>query len=381
MWVFSYKTDGDGYLSRFKARLIVRGDLQAPLDNTYAATLAIRNFRALIAIANYFDLELKQYDVPTAFLNAKINRKLYAETPEAFRYIEGEIMLVLRALYSLKESPMLWYNELRRQLVKLGLKPVEGFFCLYTSRWLIPFVYIDDIVMAFHRSNAHHHRSFKKDLRNLYNIKAMEDLTWFLGICIVRDRALHKTWLVQDAFIDKVCTRFSISAVGKAPDVPLTENWLPQSSEKPDAARTKLYQQLVGSLAYIAVWGRPDVARTHVVFACHLTNSGQSHVSKIRQTWRYLLSTKALALEASASALDMAEYLTDNLTYRDPLFFGLSDASYADEPKTRRSSQGYAFKFRGLMIDWKSTVQRTVTKSTTESELLSLSLAASQMEE
>jgi hypothetical protein len=33
------------------------------------------------------------------------------------------------------------------------------------------------------------------------------------------------------------------------------------------------------------------------------------------------------------------------------------------------------------MIDWKSTVQRTVTKSTTELELLSLSLAASQMEE
>jgi hypothetical protein len=33
------------------------------------------------------------------------------------------------------------------------------------------------------------------------------------------------------------------------------------------------------------------------------------------------------------------------------------------------------------MIDWKSTVQRTVIKSTTESELLSPSLAASQMEE
>jgi hypothetical protein len=33
------------------------------------------------------------------------------------------------------------------------------------------------------------------------------------------------------------------------------------------------------------------------------------------------------------------------------------------------------------MIDWKLTVQRTVTKLTTESELLSLFLAASQMEE
>jgi hypothetical protein len=116
MWVFTYKTDSDGYLSRFKARLDVRGDLQAPLDNTYVATLAIRNFRALIAIANYFDLELKQYDVPTAFLNASINRTLYAETPGAFRHIEGENMLVLRALYGLKESPILWCNGLSPRL-------------------------------------------------------------------------------------------------------------------------------------------------------------------------------------------------------------------------------------------------------------------------
>lgn len=73
---------------------------------------------------------------------------------------------------------------------------------------------------------------------DLYNIKTMGDLTWFLGIRIVRDRALHKTWLVQDAFIDKVCARFSIDAVGKARDVPLTENWLLQSTEEPDTART-----------------------------------------------------------------------------------------------------------------------------------------------
>ena len=33
------------------------------------------------------------------------------------------------------------------------------------------------------------------------------------------------------------------------------------------------------------------------------------------------------------------------------------------------------------MIDWKATVQRSVTKSTTESELMALSLAGSKMEE
>jgi hypothetical protein len=86
-------------------------------------------------------------------------------------------MRVLRALYGLKESPVLWYNELRRELIKLGLQPVDGFPCLYTSRWLILFVYVDDIVMAFHRSNIHLHKSFEQSLVHLYNIKAMGDLT------------------------------------------------------------------------------------------------------------------------------------------------------------------------------------------------------------
>jgi hypothetical protein len=279
-------------------------------------------------------LELKQYDVPTAFLNANINRTLYAETPEGFRYIKGEIMRVLRALYGLKESPALWYNELRRELVKLGLKLVKGFPCLYTNRWLILFVYVNNIVKAFHQLNAHLHKSFEQSLVDLYNIKAIGDLTWFLSIRIIRNQDLHKIWLVQDAFINKVCAQFDIEAAGRSPDVPLTENWLPQSTEETDTARTKLYQHLGGSLAYIAVWGRPDVARTHVVFACHLTNPGQSHVSKVCQTWRYLLSTKNLTLKASASPQCIAEYLSDDPTYRDPLFFGSSDASYADEPKT-----------------------------------------------
>jgi len=106
MWVFTYKFDEDGYLYRFKARLVVRGDLQQLYGDTYAATLAARTFRALIAIANQFGLELLQYDVPNAFLNATLNQKLYAETPAGFEK-DGELLQVLRALYGLKESPLL----------------------------------------------------------------------------------------------------------------------------------------------------------------------------------------------------------------------------------------------------------------------------------
>ena len=46
MWVFDYKFDEDGYLLKYKARLVVRGDLQEQYGDTYAATLAARLFKA-----------------------------------------------------------------------------------------------------------------------------------------------------------------------------------------------------------------------------------------------------------------------------------------------------------------------------------------------
>jgi hypothetical protein len=58
MWVFTYKFDEDRYLYKFKARLVVRGDLQQDYGDTYAATLAAKIFRCLIALAAAFNLEL-----------------------------------------------------------------------------------------------------------------------------------------------------------------------------------------------------------------------------------------------------------------------------------------------------------------------------------
>jgi hypothetical protein len=54
------------------------------------------------------------------------------------------------------------------------------------------------------------------------------------------------------------------------------------------------------------------------------------------------------------------------------------DASYADHKATRRSSQGYIFFVFGGAIDWKATVQRYITKSTTEAGLIAASSAGTE---
>ena len=61
MWVFTYKFDDDDYLIKYKARIVARGDLQQssnPHQDTYAATLAARSFRAIMTIVAAFDLEV-----------------------------------------------------------------------------------------------------------------------------------------------------------------------------------------------------------------------------------------------------------------------------------------------------------------------------------
>jgi len=84
LWVFKYKFNTDRYLTKFKACLCVRGDLQTTDQDTYAATLATRTFRALMAIAAAFGLRMRQYDAVNAFANSPINEVTYCWNPEGF---------------------------------------------------------------------------------------------------------------------------------------------------------------------------------------------------------------------------------------------------------------------------------------------------------
>ena len=133
MWVFTYKFDEDGYLYKYKARLVVRGDLQDDWGDTYAATLAARVFRLLMAIAAAFGLHAYQYDVLNAFLNAPLEQLVYVRTPELFIAQMGELLELKRALYGLKNAPLLWYRHLKDTLIRLGLRLVQDVPCLFTS--------------------------------------------------------------------------------------------------------------------------------------------------------------------------------------------------------------------------------------------------------
>ena len=107
MWVFTYKLDKDGFVIKYKARLIVQGDLQvSQFKDTYIATLAARVFKALIAIAAYFNLDIYQFDAINAFCNAPIDELIYIRYPDRFQVL-GSCLKLLKALYGMPRSALL----------------------------------------------------------------------------------------------------------------------------------------------------------------------------------------------------------------------------------------------------------------------------------
>ena len=85
---------------------------------------------------------------------------------------------------------------------------------------------------------------------------------------------------MQDSFVEKVAAKYNIAQRSITyPTVPLADGNIGLSTEEPYDKRTKLYQELVRSLAYISTYTRPDVAQTYSELSRYLQNLRQKHVS------------------------------------------------------------------------------------------------------
>ena len=177
IWVFTYKFDTDGYLITHKARLVVRGDLHTSIhEDTYAATLALRSFRSVASITGTYDLVAIQLDAISAFTNTDLDEVIFIRFPPGFGS-PGMCLLLLKALYGLVRSPLLWQNDFSSQLVKWGLKQVKEEPCLFINDWLVVFFYVDDIIVLCHQSQLARMYAFKQQLTERYEMRDLGDLS------------------------------------------------------------------------------------------------------------------------------------------------------------------------------------------------------------
>ncbi len=79
-WVYRVKLNKNGEVERYKARLVAKGYSQKEgidYNETFAPVLKYKSLRILLSIAAIKDMEVKQMDVETAFLNAPMREEVY----------------------------------------------------------------------------------------------------------------------------------------------------------------------------------------------------------------------------------------------------------------------------------------------------------------
>jgi len=145
-------------------------------------------------------------------------------------------------------------------------------------------------------------------------------------------------------------------------ETPMTKAELLPYDQKATIKATRAYQQKIGSLLYAAVTTRIDITFAVSRLARFLTNPSPEHHAAADRVLHYLYRYRRLGLQLGGA---------DD-------FLVATDASFADNTLDRKSSQAYVMVLFGGVIGWRANKQNTVTTSTTEAELLSLSQGAKE---
>ena len=143
---------------------------------------------------------------------------------------------------------------------------------------------------------------------------------------------------------------------------------LQPNPEVADYAAIHQYQRKIGSINYAMVITRPDIVKAVSELAHFMSNPSELHVTEVNRSIQYLYGTRKLSV-----LFDGKRQFNDNREFEV-----FTDASFADDPESRRSSQGWLMKLYGGPIAWNASRQATVTTSSTEAGLLGLSFAAKE---
>ncbi|GJX03559.1 retrotransposon protein, putative, ty1-copia subclass [Tanacetum coccineum] len=376
-WLFKIKEGIEGVQKpRYKARLVARGFTQrACIDYNEVFSLVVRHtsIRVILALTACKDYELEQLDVKTAFLHGNLEEVIYMRQPPGYEQ-GNKVCLLKKSLYGLKQSPRQWYKRFDEYMLSNGFKHSSYDSCVYyrsyaPGEYIYLLLYVDDMLIAC-KSKAEI-GSTKSLLKKEFDMKELGEAKKILGMEIVRDQSRKILRVSQSGYVSKILNNFRIDN-GKSVKMPLGGHFKLSLKDCPvrdcDVERMSKvpYANAVGSLMYLMVCTRPDIAYAVSVVSRYLANPGKNHWEAVKWILKYLRGTANVGLV----------HEPNHGKHVDVTSFANSD--YAKDPDKGRSITGYAFLVQGCVVSWKATLQHMVALSTTEAEYMALTKAVNE---
>ncbi|GJV64785.1 retrotransposon protein, putative, ty1-copia subclass [Tanacetum coccineum] len=308
----------------YKARLVARRFTQrAGIDynEVFSPVVQHTSIRVILALTVCKDYELEQLDV---------------KGPPGYEQ-GNKVCLLKKSLYGLKQSPRQWYRrrscDACRARCRLGLS--------------------------------------KTLLKREFDMKELKEAKKILGMEIIRDRSRKILRVSQSGYVSKILNNFridnrkSVQMLLGGHFKLLLKDFLIRDCDVERMSKVP-YENVVGSLMYLMVCTRPDIAYAVSVVSRYLANPGKNHWEAVKWILKYLRGTVNVGLV----------YGTHRGNHVDVT--GFVDSDYAKDPDKGRSITGYAFLVQGCVVSWKATLQHVVALSTTEAEYMALTEAVKE---
>ncbi|SCZ92929.1 BZ3500_MvSof-1268-A1-R1_C114g00623 [Microbotryum saponariae] len=296
-FVWKTKRNALGEVTGHKARLVAQGNRQRDgidFNETFAPVARFSSIRSLLALAAANGLHVHQADIDKAYLHGDLDHDIWMTAPRGFDLPSDKVLRLRRSIYGLKQAGRIWNRHIDASLRALGYTATGTDHCVYS--WLddrqCPHyiaLYVDDLLMI--SPELAEIERVISGLDQRYGVKRLGPAEYILGIQIRRfdDGSIA---LSQERYIMDVLARFHFDTTTRGTTVPMTPGLSLTAIPGQGTERIRSwYLQAIGSLLYISLGTRPDIAFAVSYLARFANNPGRRHWIAVKHILRYLRAT------------------------------------------------------------------------------------------
>ena len=381
-WIFKVKHEHDGSL-RYKSRNVVLGYALRPEDGdvyeTFSPVAADVSIRIVLGYALYRNWDCHMIDVQAAFLESPIEEDLWIFWPEGLTELgiiseedaETTCAKLERAQYGIGQAPRCWYKKLADTLKRIGLERSICDPCVYYGKDqggninLVLIVVVDDTLCIGETETI---LKFKEEFKKNFTVTDLGRLKKHLGVWYERKKdeegeyfELSMTDFAKEMIEDYEKANKGPIKEAASPAVP-GSSLIKQKEHAP--LRQKEYRSFVGRIMWYIRRMAPQCCNAMRELASFMENPGPDHWKALDRTMGYI-----------KKRIDRKIKLRKPKELRH---YSLADSNYALNTDDRKSISSMIVTFGGMPVLITSKTQKTVTLSSSEAELIALTLCAQE---
>ena len=300
--------------------------LKSKSTGTYSGIVSSQATRLLLGIIVEHDLDLRSFDVKTAFLYTRLNEfseGIHMRHPKGFSDTEmPAIVRLFGGLYGLDIASKLFEEHFSRTITTMGftyndLSQVfrldkDGEYCLLST-------FVDDALAA--ASPGSTLLDFvEKELELTYKITVQKDPHTHLGLKLTQDRARRSLTASQPQFIADLLTSFQVSTTGPFHSTPMSETYVTNMSQSahlvqlPDDSQT-LYMEKVGCLIHLTTQTRPELMFSVTQLSRRNKRATRRDMSAVDRVLQYAAGAPTVGQTYCTYGLPPELYATVDVSY------------------------------------------------------------------